>query len=43
MPGYTTECKDGEKCDNFVNLSNNMNNANKLNIITYHLTIGNWL
>lgn len=39
MPGYNTECKEGEKCDNFINLSNNMNNANKLNIIILLLLI----
>lgn len=39
MPGYNTECKEGENCDKFINLSSNMNNSNKLNIIIFLLLL----
>ena len=39
MPGYTSDCKEGEKCSNFINLSTHMNNSNKLNLIIFLLLI----
>lgn len=39
MPGYTSDCKEGENCSNFINLSTHMNNSNKLNLIIFLLVI----